>query len=107
MKTDSFKDFVMDQLQRMPGVRAKAMFGGHGLYNGNNFFGIIYKGKLYFRTGPKTVSRYKQAGMKPFKPNAKMTLKNYYEVPVEVLEDPYQIMVWAAEAEQAQSDNSP
>jgi DNA transformation protein len=36
--------------------------------------------------------------MKPFHPNAKQTLKNYYEVPVDVLEDGEQLTTWAARA---------
>jgi DNA transformation protein len=34
--------------------------------------------------------------MKPFRPNAKQTLKTYYEVPVEVIEDGEQLNQWAA-----------
>lgn len=33
--------------------------------------------------------------MKPFRPNAKQTFKNYYEVPVDVMEDPDTLADWA------------
>jgi hypothetical protein len=29
---ESFKEFVLDQLSALPELRAKAMFGAHGLY---------------------------------------------------------------------------
>jgi DNA transformation protein len=36
--------------------------------------------------------------MKPFQPTPRQTLKNYYEVPPEVLEDPDQLVTWADDA---------
>ncbi len=45
-KADSFKEFVMDQLQSFRGLRCRGMFGGHGLYCGDVFFGIISKSRL-------------------------------------------------------------
>ena len=46
MKDDSFKDFVLDQLQELDSVEARRMFGGYGLYQDETFFGIIHKGRL-------------------------------------------------------------
>jgi DNA transformation protein len=36
--------------------------------------------------------------MKPFRPNRKQTLKTYYEVPVEIVEDAEQLIEWAQRA---------
>jgi DNA transformation protein len=99
MKTDDhFLRFVLDQLQDLPGLECRAMFGGHGLYSEEVFFGIIASGRLYFRTRPATRGRYVAQGMQPFRPNERQTLKNYYEVPVDVLEDHEELTAWAAEA---------
>ena len=76
-------------------VDCRAMFGGHGLYCEGIFFGIIAKGRLYFRTNTTTVSDYLEWDMKPFQPNPRQKLKNYYEVPVEILEDDEQLADWA------------
>ena len=55
-KTDeSFKDFVLDQLQELAGVEARRMFGGCGLYRDEIFFGIVHRGRLYFKTDDFTV----------------------------------------------------
>lgn len=97
----SFKEFAADQLAGLEGFRAKPMFGGWGLYSGEVFFGIVYQDRLYFKTTPESALLYKKAGMKPFKPSAKMTLKNYYEVPVDVLEDRAALLSWAREAVRA------
>lgn len=99
MKRDhQFVRFVVDQLQGLPGLECRAMFGGHGLYSEDLFFGIIAGGKLYFKTRPSTVGKYIELGMEPFRPNERQTLKNYYEVPVDVLEDHDDLRAWAVES---------
>jgi DNA transformation protein and related proteins len=92
---DGFKDYVLDQLANLRGVTCRAMFGGYGLYQHGIFFGIIHKGRLYFKVASKTVGRYKEQGMKPFRPNAKQTLKSFYEVPVDIIEDSEYLAEWA------------
>jgi DNA transformation protein len=97
-KQDGFKDFVLDQLADLRGVTARAMFGGYGLYQKAKFFGIIHKGRLYFKVTATTASSYKDRGMKPFRPNTKQTLKSFYEVPVDVIEDPEALTSWAKQS---------
>jgi len=98
MKDDSFKDFVVDQLQELDSVEARRMFGGHGLYQEETFFGIIHKGRLYFKTDDHTVAAYRRRKMKPIRPNANQSLKTYYEVPVEIIEDGDRLGAWAEAA---------
>jgi len=98
MKNDSFKDFVLDQLDGLRGVTCRSMFGGYGLYQGEVFFGIIHKGRLYFKTTETSRAAYRERGMKPFRPSATMTLKTYYEVPIDVMEDAEQLCQWATNA---------
>ncbi len=97
-KNDGFKDFVLDQLAALRGLTCRAMFGGYGLYHRSTFFGIIHKGRLYFKVTTSTLSRYKDLGMKPFRPNVKQTLKSFYEVPIDILEDAEALTQWATEA---------
>ena len=97
-KQDGFKDFVLDQLSELSGLTYRAMFGGYGLYCGRVFFGIVHKGRLYFKTNAATALRYRERNMKPYRPNAKQTLNSYYEVPVDVLEDAGELTIWAQEA---------
>jgi len=98
MKDDSFKNFVLDQLEELPDLECRSMFGGYGLYQDEIFFGIIFKGRLYFKTNARTVVPYRRLGMKPFRPNSKQTLKSYYEVPVDIIEDCDRLTIWAREA---------
>jgi len=98
MEKETFKKFVLDQLRFLDRVDCRSMFGGHGLYCEGIFFGIISGGRLYFKTNPTTVSDYLERDMKPFQPSPRQKLKNYYEVPVEILEDEEQLAVWARKA---------
>jgi DNA transformation protein and related proteins len=62
------------------------------------FFGIVHKGRLYFKTNATTAPRYRERGMKPFRPSAKQTLTTYYQVPVDVLENAGELTIWAQQA---------
>ncbi|MEK7193301.1 MAG: TfoX/Sxy family protein [Patescibacteria group bacterium] len=96
-----FHDFVVhDLFSDMPEVHSRRMFGGWGIYQEKKFFGIISEGKLYFKTSDFTRGRYIERGMKPFAPSVKQVLKNYYEVPEEVLENREELVVFAREAAQ-------
>ena len=97
-RDESFKDFVLDQLQDLDGVDARRMFGGHGLYRDETFFGILHKGKLYFKVDESTIGEYRKRKMKPFRPNSKQTLRSYYQVPVEIIEDGDRLGAWAEAA---------
>ena len=95
---NSFKDFALDQLRSLDGVTSRSMFGGWGLYCGEQFFGIIHDDRLYFKTNNTTRPAYLEHGMEPFKPSDKQTLKTYYEVPVGVLENHDELAQWAQRA---------
>lgn len=97
-KEDSFRDFVIDQLCSLEGVRCRPMFGGYGLYLGEAFFGIIHEGCLYFKTDETTRVKYRDGGSVPFTPGGTQVLKTYYEVPAEIVEDDEQLAYWAREA---------
>ncbi len=94
---DSFLAFVLEQLAALSGIKARAMFGGHGLYAGERFFGIVHRGRLYFKTDERGRAVYQARGMDCFRPNPKQTLKNYYEVPVDILESE-ECAAWARRA---------
>jgi DNA transformation protein len=102
MKSDSFKEFVLEQLSALEEVEPRYMFGDWGLYCGSVFFAIIADGRLYFKTDATSRSRYLKMGMGPFRPNAKQTLVTYYEVPVEIVEDCDALTAWAKRAIRSQ-----
>lgn len=106
-KDESFKDFVLDQLQDLDGVEARRMFGGFGLYRDETFFAIVHQGRLYFKIDDATVDEYRKRKMKPFQPNAKQTIKSYYQVPAEIIEDCDLLRGWAIKALGCQTSKRP
>jgi len=95
---DSFTAYVLDQLRDLPLLTSRRMFGGTGLYRGGTFFGILYRGRLYLKTDEAAREAYVARGMGPFQPNPRQTLKSYYEVPPDVLDDPRELLSWADRA---------
>jgi DNA transformation protein len=108
MADHSFKDFVLDQLSGLPELRAKAMFGGHGLYQADCFFGILMEGRLYFKTDERTRPAYLKRGMGPFiyEKARRITTIHYFEVPPDVLENREDLVAWAHLAIQAAAARS-
>jgi len=98
MSADTFLDFVLEQLANLGDLRCKRMFGGFGLYCGEQFFGIVFDGRLYFKTNPDTLAEYLRYQAVIFKPSEKQVLQNYREVPVDILEDSESLLLWARKA---------
>ena len=100
MPDHSFKDFVLDQLSALPEVRARAMFGAHGLYQADRFFGILDEGRLFFKVNDRTRATYVEHGMGPFtyESKGKTLAMGYYEVPLEIVEKAPDLVEWAREA---------
>ena len=100
MADQSLKDFILDQLSCEPGITARPMFGGFGLYHDSHFFGIIIKGSFYLLTDSESRSRYIECGMAPFtyEKGQRVVSMNYYEVPAETLETRDRLLEWARDA---------
>jgi DNA transformation protein len=99
----SFGAFVLDQLRDLGGVTARPMFGGAGFYLDGEFFGILYRERLYFRVSDDTIDNYTARGMKPFAPfthKGRPGSRGYYEVPLEILEGADDLVKWARAAQQ-------
>ena len=100
MADDSFKKFVLDQLRALPELRVRAMFGAHGLYSGEKFFGILDEGRLFFKTDASSQADYTARRMGPFtyQMKGKVTTMAYHEVPPDVLENAAELTAWAQRA---------
>lgn len=109
MPDDSFKVFVLDQLAALPDVRARAMFGAHGLWQGAHFFGILDEGRLYFRTDAASAADYTARGMEPFsfESRGRVITFQYHEVPPEVLDCAPELVAWAQRAIRVAAANPP
>ena len=92
----SFRSFVLEQLARTtPGIRARGMFGGVGIYAGALFFALLDDDTVYFKVDDTTRGQFDDRGMRPFRPYGEGgEVMQYYEVPEDVLEDPEALRPW-------------
>ena len=98
--SSGYQTFVLDQLRpTLPGVRAKRMFGGVGLYADELFFALIDDDVLYLKVDDETRPDFERRGLRPFQPFGEGTATmQYYPVPEELLEDPEALRSWVESA---------
>lgn len=93
-----YKDFVLDQLQPAGNIRARAMFGGHGIYCDGVMFAALAGGRLFFKVDAQSRQDYIARGLGPFITDPGQTISSYYEVPPAVIEDQDELIAWAIRA---------
>src|ERR1051326_3943806 len=89
--SQSYREFVLEQLGRVTPVTGKSMFGGVGIYAQRVFFALIAEDRLYFKVDDGTRPEFEQRGMEPFRPFGEDSAMGYYEVPADVVEDVAQL----------------
>jgi DNA transformation protein len=98
--TDGFRTFILEQLEQATrDIRARAMFGGVGIYAGEWFFALMADDTLYFKVDDGTRPKYTALGMGPFRPYGETgEVMQYYEVPAALIEDSDALRPWVADA---------
>jgi DNA transformation protein and related proteins len=96
--SESYRDFVLEQLGRVTPVTGKSMFGGVGIYAQGLFFALIAEDRLYFKVNDATRPDFERLGMEPFRPYGEDSAMGYYEVPADVVEDVAQLESWERKA---------
>jgi DNA transformation protein len=66
----------------------------------SSFSALCSMADLYFKTHPETLPEYMEHHAAVFAPSEKQVLKNYREVPVDILEDNERLLLWAKKAAQ-------
>jgi len=95
----SYHDFVMDQLGCLGSVSSRKMFGGVGIYMNSLFFALISDDTLYFKVDDSNREDFESKDMEAFQPFPdKPMIMQYYEVPVEILEDEEELYEWGMKA---------
>jgi DNA transformation protein and related proteins len=94
--SDSFRAFVLDQLGRVTtNVRARAMFGGVGIYSGDLFFALIAGDALYLKVDDVNRPDFVARGMGPFRPYGDQgEAMQYYALDEGILEDLDALRLW-------------
>jgi DNA transformation protein len=94
--SQEYQDYVTDQLSIVGRILSKKMFGGVGLYADGIFFALINDDILYLKVDDSNRPDFEAAGMDAFRPYPDKTrTMQYYEVPVDVLEDQAELSAWS------------
>ena len=96
--SQSYRDFVLEQLGGATPVTGKSMFGGVGIYAQGLFFALIAEDRLYFKVDDVTRSDFEGRGMEPFRPFGDDSAMGYYEVPADIVEEVNQLETWMKRA---------
>ena len=96
--SESYREFVLEQLGRVTPVTGKSMFGGVGIYAQGLFFALIAEDRLYFKVNDATRPDFERLGMEPFRPFGEDSAMGYYEVPADVVEDSARLAAWMKRA---------
>ncbi len=94
-RDDGFKEYILnDVLAHLGNIRARAMFGGYGIYWHDAFVALIAEGELFTKANAELKIKYSAQGCHPFsyaKGDGKITEMSYMSVDESSLEDPHTI----------------
>lgn len=90
--SESYREFVIEQLSNVVPISYRKMFGGIGVYSEGLFFAIMGDDRLYFKVDDSNYADYAAHRSEQF-----MNLR-YYEVPADSLEDEDQLSEWVEKA---------
>ncbi len=96
---------IKADLRDLGDISSRPMFGGHGIFGKGVRFGILYRGRLYFKVSGESKVDCLARGIGPFRPNERQTLKSYYEVPSDILDDRESLLSRAGQAIRAGQDS--
>jgi DNA transformation protein len=93
----------LELLSPLGAVRARRMFGGHGLYVDELFVAIVAFEQLYLKADAETAPRFAAAGCRPFvfEGQGRTVTMNYWSVPAEAMDSPAAMAPWGRLALQA------
>jgi len=93
-----FVSHCLELLAPLGAVRARRMFGGHGLYVDDVFVALIADERLYMKTDDRSRPAFEQAGSEPFaysrRDRSAVTL-GYWTAPEQALDSPPAMEPWA------------
>ena len=94
---DPFAEQVTRLLQPLGPVRARRMFGGHGIFLDDLMFALIAFDRLYFKVDVETEARFAAAEGAPFvyQGKRKPVEMSYWTLPGNASGDPGELLDWA------------
>lgn len=92
-----FVNYIIELMQGIGPVSAKAMFGGHGIYLDGLMFALITDNVLYFKVNKEIEDEFISRNLEAFTyfKKGKKHSMSYYQAPEETLEDSEAMHLWA------------
>jgi DNA transformation protein len=95
-----FVSYILDLMQYIGLVKARAMFGGFGIFLDKNMFALVAEGVLYLKVDQQTRPDFEARNLEAFHytKNNKTYTMSYYQAPEEALENSEDMNFWANQA---------
>ena len=99
--SDSFAEFLREQLAPMGPVTLRRMFGKTGVFCGGVMFGMVTENMLYLRVDEHNRATFREAESQPpldYKKGGVMIDLAFWRVPERLFDEPDELVTWARAA---------
>jgi DNA transformation protein len=99
--SDSFAEFLRDQLAPLGRVTMRRMFGKTGVFCNGLMFGMVTNDTLYFRVDDHNRAAFKEAESAPplsYEKNGSTIDLSFWRAPERLLDEPDELVTWARAA---------
>ena len=97
VRSGEFVELVRELMAPLGEIKARAMFGGWGIYQRETMFAIVVADRLYLKADDATRSEFLALRLEPFTyvARGKTITLQYFEAPAEVFESPEAMQNWS------------
>src|SRR5580658_8261726 len=99
--TDSFAQFLREQLAPLGRITMRRMFGKTGVFCDGLMLGMVNDNMLYFRVDDDSRSAFKEAGAFPplnYEKQGRTIDLSFWRSPERLLDEPDELVTWARAA---------
>jgi len=99
---DEYLDYILELLEPAGDISSGRMFGGYAIYKNKLPIALSFDDTLYFKVDLENQADYQAVGSHPFtyeKGGKTIKISNWM-VPIEILDDPEQLLEWTEKAYQ-------
>lgn len=99
--SDSFAEFLREQLAPLGRVTMRRMFGKTGVFCNGLMFGMVTRDTLYFRVDDHNRAVFKEAESTPplnYEKKGRTIDLSFWRVPERLLDEPDEFVIWARAA---------
>ncbi len=96
-REDPFIDHLLELMGEFENVKARRMFGGHGIFRDGLMFGLVADGEFYVKADDENREQFVKSELSQFAYDkaGKTVLMSYYALPESALEDTEEMLFWA------------